>query len=244
MRNVRPTRTLTSMPRVRTLRRVAAKSTVWPGGELGEDLGRHERQVVAGPAVGARAEGAAPTAYRSPSSSRPARAWATWSSCMSALAAVAMASPSTVPRRLGVAVAVRSTGSEKRAKDTLRALYDRFGTSISGQRLIRPRDAGQGEVLLEVLMESPTHRRLPRADDELIQAAGRLNGFTGEPATFVTDDTGAAFHAQAAGLHHVRLQHKLDPQEGLPGGSWGDNISGELHVAHERPGGPNLPPVR
>jgi hypothetical protein len=81
---------------------------------------------------------------------------------------------------------------------------------VSDLEVLHEAAGDQGQVYVELLMESPTHVRLPRMDDELVRVAARLDAFAQRKPVFMTYDTGAAFRASAAGLPHVRLKHSQD----------------------------------
>jgi hypothetical protein len=104
--------------------------------------------------------------------------------------------------------AKRVKRTEHRARAVLKIIYDRFSPNIDALTVVRRQSVGRGNVSLETLMEAPTRARLPRPDDELIRIASQLNAFVPRPVVFVSYDTGAALRAAAAGLAHVRLQHK------------------------------------
>jgi predicted ribonuclease YlaK len=100
--------------------------------------------------------------------------------------------------------------SSKRAKTALKQLYSHFGASVHARPTLHEGTAERGRVFVELLMEPPSHVRLPRTDDELVRVAERLSAFTQRKPVFVSYDTGAAFRVSAAELPHVRLTHRDD----------------------------------
>jgi rRNA-processing protein FCF1 len=103
--------------------------------------------------------------------------------------------------------AKRVKRTEQRARAVLKTIYERFSPNIDALTVVRRQTEDRGNVSLEVLMEAPTHSRLPRPDDELVRVASQLSSFVPRPVVFTSYDTGAALRAAAAGLAHIRLQH-------------------------------------
>ncbi|KAB2811016.1 hypothetical protein F9L07_03525 [Pimelobacter simplex] len=94
-----------------------------------------------------------------------------------------------------------------RARETLKWIAERLGGSQSA--LIRnggiDRTDGQvvrvyGDVHLHVMLDEPGHRRLPIADDEIVDRATEIATVAGRDVTLVTDDVGQAYRARLAGL--------------------------------------------
>ena len=94
-----------------------------------------------------------------------------------------------------------------RARETLKWIAERLGGSQSA----RVRDGGveridgqvarvYGDVHLDVLLDEPGHRRLPIADDEIVDRATDIAAVAGREVTLVTDDVGQAYRARLAGL--------------------------------------------
>lgn len=94
-----------------------------------------------------------------------------------------------------------------RARETLKWIAERLGGSQSA----RIRDGGieridgqvvrvYGHVHLDVLLDEHGHRRLPIADDEIVDRATNIAVVAGRDVTLVTDDVGQAYRARLAGL--------------------------------------------
>jgi predicted ribonuclease YlaK len=101
----------------------------------------------------------------------------------------------------------RKDGKEpqrSRARHALKSLYGRFSTGTASRSPLSTSSGGT-RVWLEILMDDPGHSRLPRADEELLRTAGRLQGLADRSVLFVTYDTGAALRAAAVGVSHVLL---------------------------------------
>jgi len=64
----------------------------------------------------------------------------------------------------------------------------------------------RGEISAEVVLDPKRHRRLPIADDEIVDRAIAIQGIAGQTVHLVTFDTGMAMRARAAGL----TVHKRD----------------------------------
>jgi len=64
----------------------------------------------------------------------------------------------------------------------------------------------RGEITAEVVLDPKQHRRLPIADDEIVDRAIAIQGIAGQTVHLVTFDTGMAMRARAAGL----TVHKRD----------------------------------
>ena len=95
-----------------------------------------------------------------------------------------------------------------RARETLKWIAERLGGSESA----RIREGGidrsgdqvsrvYGDVHLDVLLDEPGHRRLPIADDEIVDRATDIATVAGREVTLVTDDVGQAYRARLAGLN-------------------------------------------
>lgn len=69
----------------------------------------------------------------------------------------------------------------------------------------------RGEITAEVVLDPKRHRRLPIADDEIVDRALAIQGIAGQTVHLVTFDTGMAMRARAAGL----TVHKRDVTKGL-----------------------------
>jgi PIN domain len=104
----------------------------------------------------------------------------------------------------------RKDGKEpqrSRARHALKLLYGRYATGTDSRSLFSTSSRGT-RVWLEILMEDPGHTRLPRADEDLLRTARRLQDLADRPVLFVTYDTGAALRAAAVGVSHLLLgQH-------------------------------------
>lgn len=101
----------------------------------------------------------------------------------------------------------RKDGKEpqrSRARHALKSLYGRFSTGTASRSPLSTTSQGT-RVWLEILMDDPGHSRLPRADEELLRTAGRLQDLADRPVLFVTYDTGAALRATAVGVSHLLL---------------------------------------
>jgi predicted ribonuclease YlaK len=94
-----------------------------------------------------------------------------------------------------------------RARQTLKLLYGYFGQAGVESRVLRKRSTNSGQTSVELMLDVAGHQRLSRADDELIDRAGTLQGFIGRPVDFISFDTGAVLRAGAAGLRARRLEH-------------------------------------
>jgi len=97
--------------------------------------------------------------------------------------------------------------ARNRARETLKWVAERLGGSESarireggverdGERVVRV----YGDVHLDVLLDEPGHRRLPIADDEIVDRASDIAAVAGREVTLVTDDVGQAYRARLAGL--------------------------------------------
>lgn len=93
-----------------------------------------------------------------------------------------------------------------RARTTLRELERRLYPS--GKPLL----IDSAKVYLQLVVDSPRHTRLIRADDELVDVARLLSDYTGSPVTVAFYDTGLRLRARAAGLNCVRQEtaHSAD----------------------------------
>lgn len=63
----------------------------------------------------------------------------------------------------------------------------------------------RGEVTVELLLDPPGHRRLPIADDEIVDRALAAQTRSGRTVTMLTYDTGQALRARTAGLMVKKL---------------------------------------
>lgn len=102
----------------------------------------------------------------------------------------------------------RNDRTKTRAGATLKALYAAFGANPSAVWTISHPGEATGGVTAELLLDNPSHDRLGRADDELVDRALMLRDFVGDSLHFVSYDTGAALRARAAGLLAHRLPHE------------------------------------
>lgn len=93
------------------------------------------------------------------------------------------------------------------ARVMLKLIHGLIGNRPESRPVLQEATQTSGRVTIEVLMESPEHIRLPRADDELIDVVARLRGMLGERTVFTTFDTGADLRAAVKGIKHVRLEH-------------------------------------
>jgi hypothetical protein len=110
-----------------------------------------------------------------------------------------------------------------RARTTLRWLAEQLGSSPSTR--VREgtieRTNGlvtnvRGVVYLDVLLDDPGHRRLPIADDEIVDRATLIAAEAGRTVIFITNDVAQAYRARLAGLTVVPvadLVYDVDLQE-------------------------------
>jgi rRNA-processing protein FCF1 len=94
-----------------------------------------------------------------------------------------------------------------RARAMLKLIHSIIGDTPGGRSVLQSSSEEHGPVTIEILMESPTHVRLPRADDELVDVAARLRDMLGDRTVFTTFDTGADLRAAVKRIHHTRLEH-------------------------------------
>lgn len=102
---------------------------------------------------------------------------------------------------------LKRTDLRSRARQTLKIIYEWFGSDVTRRRVVSRRAADTGQATAELLLDPDGHVRLARADDELIDRAARLQSLSGRTIHFVSYDTGAVFRAKAAGLAAHRLHH-------------------------------------
>lgn len=95
--------------------------------------------------------------------------------------------------------------SRERARATLKQLYLAFGTQPEAPWELKARDRNHGGVIAQLLLDDPSHVRLPRPDDELVDRCVELQSYVSDPVHFVSYDTGAVLRARAAGLTAHRL---------------------------------------
>jgi rRNA-processing protein FCF1 len=69
-----------------------------------------------------------------------------------------------------------------------------------------PRPLDETPHLIEILPDPPGNRRLPIADDEIVQCAADVQAVAGRTVHIVTNDTGMLVRARAAGLDAHRLE--------------------------------------
>jgi hypothetical protein len=126
------------------------------------------------------------------------------------MAAVQLVVPMLVVDELdnGKRSSKQSTGT--RARSTIRTIYRAFATDTFSTWQMRPPTSDSGATRVTLLMDAPTHHRLDRADDELVDRALLLSGFVDHPVYFVTYDGGAALRARRAGLEARHLVHGED----------------------------------
>lgn len=102
----------------------------------------------------------------------------------------------------------RKEGKEpmrSRARHALKVLYQNFASGIEQRRDLSAPAFPLGGTSVELLLDDLGHVRLPRADDELIRVATRLQTFSGRAVHLVSYDTGAALRATAAAIRHRLL---------------------------------------
>lgn len=103
-----------------------------------------------------------------------------------------------------------------RARTTLKKIYGAFSSDPAITWEMRSADPEFAAVLANLLVDEPTHQRLERADDELVDRALMLSDFVEQSVTgnrvvyFVSYDTGAALRARSAGLRVCHLVHGED----------------------------------
>ncbi|SHG13442.1 PIN domain-containing protein [Jatrophihabitans endophyticus] len=103
-----------------------------------------------------------------------------------------------------------------RARTTLKKIYGEFGSDPTTTWEMRAADLDFGAVRANLLVDEPTHQRLERADDELVDRALMLSDFMEQSVMgnrlvyFVSYDTGAALRARSAGLRVCHLVHGED----------------------------------
>ena len=68
----------------------------------------------------------------------------------------------------------------------------------------------RGPVTIEVVLDPIGHKRIPIADQELIDRAAAVEPLAARPVTFFTYDTGQAMRARAAGLKTIKLDQPAD----------------------------------
>lgn len=105
----------------------------------------------------------------------------------------------------------------------------------------------QRNISIELLLDTPVHRRLPVNDDEIIDRLLSLRNLVyNYVVIFLTYDTSQAFKARAAGLRTIRLTMPIendpepDPQDKagrkrrdrVHGGTAGNNGDAEHHAPH------------
>jgi hypothetical protein len=73
-------------------------------------------------------------------------------------------------------------------------------TGLLGSQPAAATPLGTPSETVELFFDTPTHKRLPSNDDELVDRAAHIQTLLGRRVVFVTGDTGAAFRAQVAGL--------------------------------------------
>lgn len=105
--------------------------------------------------------------------------------------------------------AKRNNRTKSRARQSLKMVYGYFGQNRAST-LLRERSTDGGRVELELLIESPGHARLSRADDELVSVATRLQDFVERPVILMTYDTGCALRGVSGGLRVAHLSHRDD----------------------------------
>lgn len=111
-----------------------------------------------------------------------------------------------------------------RARHTLSVIDNALGNSDRGELV--PADFSslksgsgsipRGQVTIEVLLEPRGHRRLPIADDEIIDTALTIQYGAGRAVHAITFDTGFATRARLAGLVVTKLVERLgeEPSRG------------------------------
>lgn len=122
-------------------------------------------------------------------------------------AAVRLVLPMLVVDELDDAKMKNNNKIRTRARTTLKTIYGAFESDPAATWTIRPGDVDHAPVRVSLLEDEPSHRRLERADDELVDRALMLSDFVDHPVYFVSYDTGAALRARSAGLTVCRLVH-------------------------------------
>jgi hypothetical protein len=100
--------------------------------------------------------------------------------------------------------------TRSRARVILKLIHRLLGDAPGSRPTLQTASATSGAVTIELVMESPGHIRLPRADDELVDVVSRLRDMLGERTVLATFDTGADLRAAATGIKHVRLEQAYD----------------------------------
>ncbi|MFF4960190.1 PIN domain-containing protein [Streptomyces sp. NPDC001222] len=99
-----------------------------------------------------------------------------------------------------------------RASHTLGLLDKALGGSTFGilhrQELISQEGAVRGEVNLEIVLDPPSHVRLPIADDEIIDRAVAIQSLAARKVRLLTCDTGQHTRGRAAGLEVTKVPAK------------------------------------
>lgn len=98
--------------------------------------------------------------------------------------------------------------TRNRARATLKWVAERLGGTQSARiregSLDRDHDnvvvRVHGEIFLDILLDEPGHRRLPIADDEIVDRASHIASASGREVTLITDDVSQAYRARLAGL--------------------------------------------
>jgi rRNA-processing protein FCF1 len=98
-----------------------------------------------------------------------------------------------------------------RARDTLRR-FERLSIQSGAGVVIPSTQLSHPTVRAEILMEDAQHRRLPRADDELVDVAIATQILSGRRVLLVTFDKGMAVRGRSVGLE-VRLLDQADERE-------------------------------
>jgi PIN domain len=73
----------------------------------------------------------------------------------------------------------------------------------------------RGQMTVQIMLDPPSHRRLPIIDDEIIDRALAIQGLIGQPIRFITYDTGQSTRARSAGLTAIKISQPPEGDEPL-----------------------------
>ncbi|MGW5689029.1 PIN domain-containing protein [Nonomuraea sp. NPDC003754] len=141
--------------------------------------------------------------------------------------------------------------SLKRSKDEHERWRARHTLSVIDARLANPAEPGelraedftplreggipQGQITMEIVFDAPGHSRLPIADDEIIDAALRIQSLAGRRVKLITYDTSQSTRARAAGLDVVKIAQDPGPEPEHRR----DRKNGQRKADQHRPGRPD-----
>jgi hypothetical protein len=85
---------------------------------------------------------------------------------------------------------------------------------------------GEAPVTLEIVLDQPSHVRLPIEDDEIIDRAATIRLIAGRDVRLLTCDTGQATRGRIAGLTVTKLSGKAGTGDEPPRHNGGDQPRG------------------